>query len=146
MRVAFFTKEVLFLRINKDEFMDMKRTVIPFSFHVPASGKSELTYNMKTQASLEKVTVRIYPGAVLNLHLDPYVLTPKGTRIDIFDYVGKKYLDGDNELKPYSVNIPLDVDDMLVVGYENLDAVNGYDFSIDFEVDFWRGALRSDAK
>lgn len=126
--------------------MDSKRNVVPFNFRVPAGAKNELRYRVRTPCSMEKVTVRIYPGAVLNLHLDPHVETPKGTRIEVFDYVAKTYLDGDNDLLPYSVNIPLDVDDEIVVGYENLDGVNPYDFSVTFELDYHRGAVRSDVK
>lgn len=126
-------------------FESIRRTSYHFAFAIPAAGSGRLSKTIPAPCTIEKMTIRIYPGAVLNVHLDPYILKTNNRRYNVIDYVsgGKQYIDGDNDTLIFDVGHPAQVDDQLVVDYINIDAVNAYDFVVDFEVDFFRGMMRS---
>jgi len=125
---------------------DLKRKTVHFSLNVPASTQGALTYRIPGECTIERVSLRFYPDAMLNLQLDPYLLKTKERRYNLIDYVtgAKGYIDGDDDYFIYTCKHPAQVDDVLTIEYNNIDAVDAFDFTVDIELDFMGGLLRSE--
>ena len=126
--------------------ISMNREAFRLAFQVPAAGSGELTERVRGDCTLERLSVRIYIGAQLDLKLTPMIqrAAAGGIREPLIKYApgGKQYIDGDDDTFVWSVSVPMQVDDEIVIGYVNDDVANAYDFACDFEVDYLAGTMR----
>ena len=126
--------------------ISMNREAFRLALQVAASGSGEISERVRGDCTLEKVSMRIYIGAQLDLRLTPMIerASAGGIREPIIKYApgGKQYIDGDDDGFVWSMSVPLQVDDNIVIGYVNNDVANAYDFAVDFEVDYLGGSVR----
>lgn len=122
--------------------VSMPRIAHDFSLSVLPDTSGVLEQRAFADGTVERISVRIYQGPELDLHLDPYVMRFNQRRQDLIHYVGKKYIDGDDDRYIYAVNVPIRMDELLVVFYSNLDPAYTYDFRVTIEVDYAGGLYR----
>lgn len=118
-----------------------------FSNSVASNDTETETATVKEDATVEQVTVRFYPGARLDLHVQPFIRkqrTPSRTeRVDLVELHGKDYIDGNDDLWVFSVSKTVEEDDEIGVEVENVDTDgNDYNFVTDIELDRAGGANR----
>lgn len=110
-----------------------------------ADSKGTIEFPVNREGTIERMRIRIYIGPQLDLKLVPYIRR-KGSQSEegLIAYAdeGKKYLDGDDDVLDFTLSIPVFRDDAVCVDYENMDAVNSYDFYCDIEIDHMGGAYR----
>lgn len=127
--------------------VSFNREAFRMALQVPAGGSGEIEERIRGNCTLERATLRIYIGAQLDLKIMPCIARAYAggeVREPLIKYAtgGKAYLDGDDDDFSWSLSIPLEVDDKIIVAYRNDDLVNAYDFAFDFEVDYLGGANR----
>ena len=106
-----------------------------FSTTAAGGADSDITHEVTADATIEKVTVRFYPGPLLDLELRPFIEPEEGQRADLVDVIGRDRIVGDDDVFEFYVSEPIEEGDTIGVEYENLDPSNSYDFSVDMEVD-----------
>ena len=106
-----------------------------FSTTVAGGADSDLSHEVTADATIEKVTVRFYPGPLLDLELRPYVETDDGQRVDLVDVIGRDKIVGDDDVFEFYVSEPIREGESIGVEYTNQDPSNSYDFVVDMEVD-----------
>ena len=103
------------------------------SARVPSGMTEEETFKLPKDATIKSIEARIYPGAQLDLQLEP-VLEKKDsdTEIDLVDYPGdKNHIEGDDDVIQLPTNVEAEKDDVLKVKAENTDQNgNSYDYYV----------------
>jgi hypothetical protein len=129
-------------------FMNLNKESYRFAAKVPANtGWSETdTLRVAGDGTVERVRVRIYIGAQLDLKLRVWLRRKNGGKVDepLIKFVKgmKDYIDGDDDDFSFEIGVPVYLDDEIVVEYKNDDPLNAYDFSVDVEIDYAGGAYR----
>lgn len=115
--------------------MDKTKETYRLATTVAPGESNRLSRRLTDVGTLEQITVRIYVGAVLNLHIMPRLNKLHGRLMDVIDYTGKQFIDGDDDVYVFPVGIPVVVDNELIVDFVNLSATDTLDFAVDFVVD-----------
>jgi len=117
------------------------RRSVRFAENVDPGDNVNLSKEIETAATVEQVTVRIYRGAELDLHVQPYV-ERGGRRTSLVEYQGKDYVDGDGDFFEFPVSEGVERRDQLGVDVENQATDYAYDFSVDVVLDRAGGTSR----
>jgi hypothetical protein len=123
---------------------DTKKS-ISFSKQVRSNSTETLTHTVQRDATIEEVQVRIYRGAENDLEVQPYVLRGQSdaqNRIDLIEFEGKTYLDGDDDIWTFSISEEVEEDDEIKVEATNNDGSNAYDYRCNVELDEAGGVHR----
>jgi len=126
---------------------DVRESVL-FALQVPASGKGSLRYAVTAPGTLELLTVRFYIGCNLQLRLRP-VLERRGEGVgsgsNLVKFVngGLEYVDGDDDKHSFKMAYAVREGDFIVVNYQNMDAVNAYNFRVTADIDYLGGEART---
>lgn len=115
------------------------------SDQVPAGATNRaVKVEVDTDATIERMSFRIYPGAELDLELVPYVYETGGGRRKrpILEFGGKEYVDGDDDRYPFEVSEPIEEGEEIVIEATNRDGSNAYDYRVNFDVDYHGGTER----
>lgn len=118
------------------------RYSVRFAQTVAPGETAELTEEVSRDATVERVTVRIYLGAELDLRVRPFV-TESDSRRPLVVYQGKQYIDGDNDVYEFTLSEPVAGGERIGVEVENKDETNSYDFSMTATVDHGGGLNRA---
>jgi hypothetical protein len=145
----------LFYKKGVHAVNNVKDTIL-FKRKVPKGTKIKLFHILSGDCTIEKVTARFYKGQELNFHVKPYLLHASGMRENLVGFPNvldsgavqemEEYLAGDDDLFPFSISVPAERDERIVVEVENkTDAVNGFDYDlvIWFDVDYMMGKNRA---
>lgn len=105
------------------------------------------TYQVDRDATVERVVVRIYRGAELDLQVRPFVDTDRAEdrrrEQNIVTFVGKDFVDGDGDKWEFSTADPVEDGQYLGVEVTNQDAEYAYDYSVTMTLDYENGTERS---
>lgn len=115
------------------------------SDHVPAGATNrETSIRVDSDATIERLAVRIYTGAELDLQLEPVRRTTDGNTPDqpLLEYSGKRYIDGDDDRYQWIISEPVEEGDEIVLKATNKDGSNAYDYRANFDVDYHGGSSR----
>lgn len=118
------------------------RRSVRFAEHVNAASTITLTKTVEQDATVEKLTVRIYRGAELALQLEPFVKRD-GREFALVEHQGKQYIDGDGDFFEFPVSESVETDDEVGVRVTNEAADYGYSFALDVVLDREGGTARS---
>lgn len=113
-----------------------------FAETVPADDSVELTYTSEEAATVERVDVRIYRGAELDLEVVPFVVVDE-QRFPLVTFRGKEFIDGDGDFFEFTLSEPITAGDKVGVEVTNRDTEFAYDFSVDVSLDYEGGVERS---
>lgn len=119
-----------------------RRVVYRFAASAGPMLSGTLTERVPADGTVERLRVRIYAGAELALRITPRLVRRPDRREDLVSFVGKAYIDGDDDVFDFSLAVPVFVDDVIEVAWENTVASYSYDFAVDIEVDHAGGAWR----
>lgn len=115
------------------------------SDQVPAGATGrEVSARVDTDATIERISIRIYQGPELDLELEPMVQERGGgsRKRPILEYSGKEYVDGDDDLYVWDVAEPVEEGEEIVVQATNRSGSNAYDYRANFDVDYHGGTGR----
>lgn len=110
---------------------------------VPATEDDRLSWTVPRDGTLEHLAVRIYEGAENTLRLNIYHEHTNGGQELLIQPEGKGYIDGDDDLWPWDLSVPVRQDDKIVVDYENTDGTNAHNFRVTLDVDYYNGLDRA---
>jgi len=102
----------------------------------------ENSISLTADATVERVQVRIYTGAELDLELEPVVRTNSGNERPIVKLNGKSVLDGDDDFYEFVPSKPVQDNDEIVIKHENKSGTTTLDYRVNVDVDY-RNGLRS---
>jgi hypothetical protein len=115
-----------------------RKESVRFAKAVSAGTTEELTYRVEKDATVEHLMVRIYRGAELDLHVKPFIKTgddDSRRRIDLVQFNGKDFVDGDGDKWEFPVSEPVKEGDLIGVEAENKDGTYDYDFAMNVTID-----------
>lgn len=119
---------------------------LTFARQVPANEDDRVAYEIREDATVEDVQARIYQGAENTLRLNIQHIPTSGSPVSIVepadDGDGKGWIDGDDDDYRWSVSVPVERGDELVVDYENRDANNAHNFRVNMDIDYMGGTER----
>lgn len=119
------------------------REAASLSDHVPAATTEQvLTLTVERPATVERVALRIYQGAQLDLEIRPYIRRKNNTEQPLIELVGKEYIDGDDDLYVWDISRPLEDNEEIVFSATNNDGSNAYDYRVNLDLDYADGASR----
>jgi len=121
------------------------RKSLHFSRNVGAGASGESKYDVRHDATVEEVLTRFYPGQELDLHVELYLeKADSGNRIPLVELAGNKgYIAGDDDRFRFNPTVSIEKEDTLVIVYDNNDATNAYDYTINIDLDRVGGVKRS---
>jgi len=117
------------------------RRSVRFADSIGPNSTQTLTRRIQRDATVEELRVRIYPGAELDVHIEPFVKR-SGGRFPLVDLVGKDHIDGDDDVMTFHVAEPVQDEDEIGVEVANVDGSNSYDFSVDAHLERQGGVRR----
>lgn len=116
--------------------METRQTIL-LAYTVPASGDSnaagatQVEFPVLRACKVTGLLIRFYPGPELSLQLTPYVRYQQERQgLVPFAPSGKQYIDGDDDIIPFEVDMPARMGSYIGIGYLNTDATNAYDFRV----------------
>ena len=116
---------------------------LSFSDSVEPDSEQTLRYLVPTDATIEHISVRIYPGPELDLTIRPRLhRAAEGETIDLLRTIGKNHIDGDNDLWRWDVSIPVRANDEIRVVAANDDDTETYDYRVGMDLDQLGGVSR----
>lgn len=115
---------------------------IRFAESVDPGETVTLTKDVEQDATVEEVTVRIYRGAELALHVQPFVKRDD-RRFSLVEFQGKEYVDGDGDFWEFRTLEAVEKEDVIGVEVENTAADYTYDFACNMSVDREGGTSRA---
>jgi len=113
-----------------------------FATQTSAGSDDALTIEVEESATIEKLKIRIYIGAELDLELDPFVLRDGSERTSIPDLIGKDVIVGDDDTFTLDVSEPVREGDVIGVDYNNTDQNNPHSFAVDMTLERSGGTNR----
>jgi len=114
----------------------MSKRGISFSTTVEAGSSDVQEYDVSDPATIEQLSIRIYPGAETDLEIVPQVLKDQtNTAESLVRFQGKEYVDGDDDVFEWDLSVPVVEDDKIQIRAENKDANNPYDYRVNVEID-----------
>ena len=117
------------------------REVYLFQKSVAPGESGRLSQEIPANGILEKLTVRFYVGAELNLEIEPSIIRLGNMRDHLVRYTGLTSLKGDDDKFIFNLSTPVYYQEELEVFYENtLDPEEygeeySYNFVVIFEID-----------
>ena len=121
------------------------RLTVPFHVTVPAATAwtDTAAYTIPARGRITKVVCIFPPGPAGLLHLRPLILRhgtgADGEQIDLLQYIGDlAFINGDSQERVFVMDYAVDPadNDLLVIRYENVDAVFPHELIVDVEVAF----------
>lgn len=115
------------------------RDSVRFATSVGPNSTEVLNYEVPEDVTVERLSVRIYRGAELELRLSPFVdrdrADDRERREPLVTFEGKQYIDGDDDFFEFDLAIPVEEGQEIGVEVENLDGTYTYNFSAIVELD-----------
>lgn len=111
---------------------------------VPAAETGTVELPVQADGTIESIKLRIYTGAENTLKLRPQKKTDRGFE-DILDLAGKNWIDGDDDVWSWSLSVPIQSDEKVVIRYDNQDGANAHNFRATVDVDYLGGLERVSA-
>lgn len=128
---------------GRSETVEQEREGLTLSDHVPAGATDqEVSVKIPQSATVERLSVRIYTGAELDLELYPYIQREDGTRQPLLELVGKEYIDGDDDLYEWTLSRPIESGDEITISATNNDGSNAYDYRANLDLEYAGGLSR----
>lgn len=121
------------------------RDSVRFSDRVDPGGDARLTYELDRDATVEQIDVRIYRGPRHDLQIKPFIEADEN-QYPPLELEGKDYIDGEDDALVFPVTESVEEEDVIGVEVSNLETNHGYDFSVDYLLDYEAGTLRSIAE
>lgn len=121
---------------------DAQRRGLSFGDEVAPNSEADETITLEADATVEKLRIRIYPGARLDLRVRPLVRTQSGNEYELVELEGKSYVDGDDDIYEWSLAEPVSEGDEIVMETENVNQNNAYDYRADVELEHAGGLSR----
>lgn len=121
-----------------------KKEVISFRKVIQAGAIDVLAERIKTEGTIEKMSIRFYQGQQKALRIIPYV-EHKGHMIEqmlSYPSTTDNYLCGDDDYFIYDIVIPVSYDDYIKVHAQNTDLVNPLTIVVDVTIDYYGGRER----
>lgn len=113
-----------------------QRGNLRFSERIAADTTESFEHEIREESTIERLVVRIYPGAELDLRVEPYLkVAEDGPREPLITYEGKQYIDGDDDKWNFDLVEEAEPGDIVGVEVVNLDDSNGYDFVTQLSLD-----------
>jgi hypothetical protein len=118
---------------------------IRYADTIPADSTETLEYPVDRAGTVERVRIRIYEGAELALKIRPVVIRgdENTDRSDIIETVGKRDVDGDDDVWVFETSKPFENGQVVAVEVTNTDPDYGFDFACDISIDHENGIKRS---
>ena len=130
--------------MDKSKFVRLEKFDIQFADTIAAGVLGEMSYDFNFGCSIEKMVITFPIGSHYELQIRPYLLRPDKGTIELIDYVGNRFVSGDNQAKPYSPSRMVEYGYKLVIAYNNIGAdAHGFDIAVVCDPLF--GSLRADA-
>lgn len=119
-----------------------QRGNLRFAEQVSAGSTSSLEHEVREPSTIERLIIRIYPGAELDLRVKPYVeIGGDGPKVPLLTYEGKEYVDGDDDKWEFDLVESVDPGDKVGVEVTNVNSNYAYDYAAHISLD--PGADRS---
>jgi len=115
------------------------REGVSFAADVAPDSEDSLEYSLNGPATIERISVRIYPGPENDLHITPLISRGSGSDIRLVQFEGKSFFDGDDDKWVFEPSKDVSGDDKIVVMAENLDASNEYSYRVNMDIDYRAG-------
>lgn len=121
-----------------------KKETIAFIKNIAASTDLKLSERVKGEGTIEKFTVRFYPGQERSLQVRATVIHKGNKTEDLVTYPegGENYLSGDDDSLSFNIVIPVENDDEIVLYVKNIDATYEYTLVAYIEIDYFGGKNR----
>ena len=119
-----------------------ERVPISFGEEVPAASTERIRHEVEHDATIEKVGIRIYRGAELDVRVRVEVHKQWGNEYSAIEQEGKGFIDGDDDRYLFSLAEPVEEGDEVVIEVENRDGSNAYDARVNVELDRFGGVER----
>jgi hypothetical protein len=105
------------------------------------------TYSVEVEqaATVEDMTVRIYRGAELSLHILPFVergAENRRSRIPLVEFRGKDFIDGDGDFFEFGLSEAVEENDVVGVEVTNTADEYAFDFAVNMSLDRAGGSSR----
>lgn len=122
-----------------------QRGNLRFAERVGADSTESFEHEIREESTIERLVVRIYPGAELDLRVRPYrKVAEDGPREPLITYEGKQYIDGDDDKWQFDLVEEAEPGDYVGVEVENVNTQYGYDFAAHVSLDpGFEASLRS---
>lgn len=117
-------------RSDKDSFS--------LSEQVPANSESTTSIEVPSDGTIERVQIRIYTGAELDLQLEPVIRTESGQERPIVKLRGKSVIDGDDDFYEFVPVKPIQDNDQIIIKATN-NGANALDYRVNIDVDYRAG-------
>lgn len=128
---------------NQSTRSDGDKEGVTLSDRVPANTTDqEVTLEITQEATIERMSVRIYTGAELSLELYPFIRRDDNSTQPVIEMVGKSYVDGDDDYHEWDLSRGLEAGDELVIQATNNDGSNAYDYRVNVDIDYANGLSR----
>lgn len=116
---------------------------LSFSTTVSAGASDKNRYTVPKDATIEKLSIRIYPGAETDLEIAPEIIKFQTDTVEnLVRFEGKQFVDGDDDIFTWDLSVPVEKDDIIQVRANNQDDSNPYDYRVNLDIDE-RGGLES---
>lgn len=121
-----------------------RRGSVSFGVTVAASSTEVLEWEVPRDATVESVTVRMYPGPENDLEVVPFKRDQdtREDRIPLLTLVGKQYVDGDDDVYEFRVSEAVAEEEILGVEAVNTNADSDYNIRVNMTVDYAGGTNR----
>jgi len=124
-----------------------KRNIKPLHFgrKVGASTSGTETYQVKKDATLEQLEIRIYSGAEDTLRLNVYKKDDEtDTKKQVVETPDEQeFIGGNEDFFTFRTSTSLTSEDKIIVDYENTDGSNPHRYKVNMELDRTGGVLSS---
>lgn len=109
---------------------------ISFSTAVAAGSSDKQEYVVSDHATIEKLSIRIYPGAETDLEIVPQILKDQTDSVEnLIRFEGKDHVDGDDDVFRWDLSVPVEKDDVIQILADNNDPNNPFDYRVNMEID-----------
>lgn len=113
-----------------------QRGNLRFAERVAADSTETFEHQIREESTIERLVVRIYPGAELDLRVKPYrKVSEDGPREPLITYEGKQYIDGDDDKWKFDLVEEAKPGDYVGVEVENVNTQYAYDFAAHVSLD-----------
>jgi len=131
--------------IIKDLVQTLLGNIQPYTIskQVAASASGdEQTFKIEGNGIIQgSVELRLYSGAELDLRIKPMIRSQEKVLRPIIALKGKDYIDGDDDIYRWVVNLPVFKGEYIVLQADNVDAVNAFDYRFNFSINYSKGLM-----
>lgn len=120
------------------------RETISFRKVIAANTSVNFTEELKSDATIENMFVRFYPGQQKSLQVTPKVKFRNEEMYNLIRYATGTdgYLTGDDDKLSYPLGVEVTTGDQIVIYVTNTDTINEYSLVVDVIVDYLNGKSR----